>query len=257
MTSTYNLSFSETILSVASGLGIGLGIQAVTAKGQLPNTPPSQVEGYAIAIPPGESMFVWSVISHWYRNIVAIAGDGQYFDYLNVQCEIMFTPTSFQVSVDTTFAADKCNTIRRFAFTSPGNRANRELDVQHIVSLDLLSRISSNIGVSALGDPILKNRDAYAVKQGIFMADAKLPALEDSIQAMTDDLLVALAQPSLVLQPITPSKRSLRLRYGACTMVSKLEVTHTFSSPLQSTSLWYLLSCMRRDGHACGDERDI
>lgn len=197
-TANYTLSSSEMILDgFASGLGIEFGIIGVVVEGRLPNTPPTQVEGYATAVSPGDGVFAWSVVSHWHRNILAIAGDGQYYEYQNVQCEILFTPTSFQVSVNT--IQQTINVTESKDLKSPPQdiETTGDLMFNTVISLDLLSRISSNIGVSSLGDSILKNRDAYAARQGTSTADAKLPALEDSIQAMTDDLLVAFGAAQL------------------------------------------------------------
>ena len=57
-----------------------------------------------------------------------------------------------------------------------------DLIFNSIISVDLLSMISSNIGVSALGDLIVKNVDAYAARETMSSQDAMIPTLENSFE---------------------------------------------------------------------------
>lgn len=71
-----------------------------------------------------------------------------------------------------------------------------------VMIVDLLSIISSNIGVSALGDLIVKDADAYAARETMSSRDAMIPALEDSIEAIVDNLLVAFGAAQLGIADI-------------------------------------------------------
>ena len=244
-TADYTLTSSDTILNnVASGLGVDFGIIGVAVGGRLPNTPPTQGEGYTTAVSPGDSVSAWSVVSHWHRNLVAIAGDGQYSDYQNVQCEIVFTPTSFQVSVNTTQQTINVTESKDLKSPPQDIETTGDLMFNTVISLDLLSRISSNIGVSALGDPILKNRDAYAARHGTSTADAKLPALEDSIQAMMDDLLVAFGAVQLgIAAEYSQEAFTTTSLWGTYKGIQIGSTSYIFASLVISVALLFIFVC--------------
>ena len=216
-TANYTLQRSSDwdLTDVASGLGTSLGIRTVAIGGELPNLPSGQTEKYSTARTPTDSIFAWSAVSHFNRNLIAIAASKNYTQYQNVQCEIDFARNAFQVSVNTT--QQTINVLSVNSSGSPPGDIDRTGDLvfNTVLSVDLLSRISSNIGVSALGDPIVKNAEAYAARENMSEEDAMLPALEASIEAIVDDLLVAFGSAQLgIADSYSPEAHTMTELWG-------------------------------------------
>lgn len=135
------------------------------------------------------------------RRYIAITA-GEAYGFLNgTQCEIDFTPTLFNVTVD----LSNLNITVRPAQTIPDFNPQRNLTRTVVRQFELISNDMTNLYVSLLGEALNSSIAAYnmsraSVSRNPFTEqEATLAGLKNSIIAMADDMLVAYASAQLMV----------------------------------------------------------
>ncbi|ORY13093.1 hypothetical protein BCR34DRAFT_624030 [Clohesyomyces aquaticus] len=135
------------------------------------------------------------------RRYIAITAGESYSFLNNTQCELNFTPTLFNVSVDLlnfNISVSPLNTV-------PDFNPQRNLTRTMVRQFELISNDLTNLYVSLLGDALNSSIAAYNMSQpnsnrnGFTQAEATLGGVTNSIIAMADDMLVAYASAQLIV----------------------------------------------------------
>ena len=138
-----------------------------------------------------ENLTAWASEGREGRNIIAIAAGANLYQQLNqTQCEIIFTPTLFNVTV---------NRSKQTITVSPqhSTKAQRleptgHLERNVVRSINLLARMSPSLYVSVLGETLNRNVARTQIqKPHLTSKQAVTSAIADSFTAIADDILVA------------------------------------------------------------------
>jgi hypothetical protein len=178
-------------------------------QGSLPNDPPGLSEVYPSTAwdqYPNASLLAWAARAFDGRNIFSIATGSPtykspdyvpyYTDFNQIQCDITFTPTLFEVFVNTTTKSIRVEPHHGRPAVDPEPTGNLTFNV--VASLNLLSRMSNSLYTSVRGDALETNRET--VKQRLDRDDylTTTASVSDSFTAVMDDILVAYGASQLV-----------------------------------------------------------
>ncbi|KAK3652900.1 hypothetical protein LTR56_004848 [Elasticomyces elasticus] len=203
--SAYSLEFLET----ADG---GTSVAVYAAQGYLPNSFDEgsglgDGENYSVVSsssdPTASKILAWLARAIGGRNFIVIAaGSKGYNQFDQAQCEVVFQPSAFNVSANIT-------SKQIVVLPNPSVHAaitqlpNVTTTANAINSVNLLSRRSSSLYTSVLGDALARN--LVSLVDQTDSADTKikqsdvLRSLEDSFSAMLDDILGAYGAAQIIL----------------------------------------------------------
>lgn len=194
-TSAFAIHLEET--------GIGSdGLSLYNVNGSLPNEPAGVYEYFPMINFRDDysEVLAWAArsINGW--NSIAIASGLQnYTDFNQTQCEVTFTPTTFNVSVDT---AAKAITVTISKPSADDIEPTGDLTAHVINSLNLLSRMSDTLYQPVLGNALSLNTASMAHRLSLQNSSGNENAITlgvaDSFTAMIDDLLVAYGASQLI-----------------------------------------------------------
>jgi hypothetical protein len=171
-------------------------------EGSLPNTVANNISSYTLMTdrtPWWNEALGWSAAAANGHNMLAIAtvASGHWYTHWNrMQCSVDFQPTLFNVTVNLTQSMISVSPSGPHAdFDQTGS-----LQTAVMANLDLISRMSSNIGISSLGAALVANSVAMnASHPGMTEDEIYLRAGENMIAALVDDLLVAEASRQMII----------------------------------------------------------
>ncbi|KAF2116069.1 hypothetical protein BDV96DRAFT_491909 [Lophiotrema nucula] len=144
------------------------------------------------------------------RRYVGITAGESYANLNRTQCELSFTPTLFNVTVDLSnlnITVSPANAVQDF---NPQRNITRTL----VRQFELLSNDLTNLYVSLLGDALNASIAAYnmtrisASRDPFSESEATLAGLTNSITAMADDMLVMYASSQLMVGRIFTSQNA-------------------------------------------------
>lgn len=177
------------------------------ANGTLPNSVPGSFESYPLATYTASNrgnIFAWSAVVNNGQNMIGVATPpGTWYDnqFGKMQCTVEFQPSLFAVAVNLTTKTTMVtpiSTIHGQNITDIEPTGN--LTAHVMLSLDRLSRISSQFDISTLGDPIGWNvLNVNLSMQNLTYGEAHARGLENSITALLDNLLGAFGAVELVI----------------------------------------------------------
>lgn len=205
----YHLEFVESMVASTS-------IGVYQALGQLPNSydrgnAPGTGENYAVVSTWSDyrNVLAWSARAIGARSYISLAtGIGNYTEFNQSQCEVVFTPSAFIVHAD---LSAKSITVqpRQLDDSEVSLVPNTTITVNAMNTLNLLSRMSSSFYTSVLGDALTHNlvsaSDIDPPTSGV-ASSIILGSLQDSFTAALDDILGSFAAAQIVLaQDTTPT----------------------------------------------------
>lgn len=223
MTSTYEynetgyLSTVTCIKNSTSAFSFGLeaygvgddGIAVYHAAGPLPNEPQPDVHEYYPVTSfhnTSENLLAWAARSIDGVNMIAVAsGLANYTNLNQTQCEVVFTPATFNVAVNTT---DKSISVQHIPFSERDLEPTGRLTANVMDSVNLLARMSNTLYVSVLGNALSLNvlNMQERLNRSVADDDIVTSAVADSFAAVIDDLLVAYGASQVVIaQDTTPT----------------------------------------------------
>ena len=171
-------------------------------KGSLPNTVANNISSYTLMTDHTtwwNEALGWSAAAANGHNMLAIATvlSGHWYTPWNrMQCSVDFQPTLFNVAVNLTRSMINVTPSGPHADFDPTG----SLQTAVMANLDLISRMSSNIGISSLGAALAANSAAMnASHPGMAKDEIYLRAGENMIAALVDDLLVAEASRQMII----------------------------------------------------------
>ncbi|KAF2866906.1 hypothetical protein BDV95DRAFT_679617 [Massariosphaeria phaeospora] len=137
------------------------------------------------------------------RRYIAITAGEAYRTLNNTQCELVFTPTLFNVTVDLSNFNITVQPVEMVTDFNPQRNLTRTV----VRQFELLSNDLTNLYVSQLGDAFNSSIAAYNMSCSFAAAarpapteqEATLAGLTNSITAMADDMLVAYASAQLMV----------------------------------------------------------
>lgn len=144
------------------------------------------------------------------RRYIAIAAGKSYAFLNNTQCELNFTPTLFNVTVDLSNFNISVTPDSPVADFNPQRNLTRTM----VRQFELMSNDLTNLYMSLLGDALNSSIAAYNMSRITFSRDpfteseATLAGLTNSITAMADDMLVAYASAQLMVGKMFTSQRA-------------------------------------------------
>ena len=145
-----------------------------------------------------ENITAWAAVANDNRNMIAVAaGNRLYRELDQIQCEVFFTPTVFDVTVnriERSIAVEALPSAEAEDIDPSGHlRAN----VMH--SINLLSRMSPSLYVSVLGETLNRNLERMQKQRPTLnITEAVTSAVADSFTAIIDDILVAYGASQIV-----------------------------------------------------------
>ena len=157
----------------------------------------SKHEGY-------ENITAWAAVANSNRNMIAVAtGSRLYRELDQIQCEVFFRPTVFDVTVN---RVQRTIAVEAQSLVEAGSPVEAEdidpsghlrANVMH--SINLLSRMSPSLYVSVLGETLNRNVERMQKQRpGLNVTEAVTSAVAESFTAMIDDILVAYGASQLV-----------------------------------------------------------
>lgn len=163
------------------------------AGGYLPNSIMGVPELYPVISwhPEFENIAAWATVVNDGRNMIAVAAGTNVYQELNqTQCEVIFTPTAFNVSVNRSQQSITVEPQTSAEVQDIESTGHLQANAMH--SLNLLSRMSPSLYVSVLGETLSRNVERMQ-KQNPHLSrtEAVLSAVEESFTAIIDDVLVA------------------------------------------------------------------
>ncbi|KAF1998288.1 hypothetical protein P154DRAFT_555365 [Amniculicola lignicola CBS 123094] len=150
------------------------------------------------------------------RRYIAITTGESYRFLNNTQCELVFTPTLFNVTVDLSNLNITVNPIS----TVPDFNPQRNLTRTMVRQFELLSNDLTNLYVSLLGDALNSSIAAYnmsrisASRDPFTEDEATLAGLTNSITAMADDMLVSYASAQVMVGKFFTSQSAVVYLYS-------------------------------------------
>ncbi|RDW58311.1 hypothetical protein BP5796_12241 [Coleophoma crateriformis] len=205
VTCIQNVSASYEVLYLKQYGTQAIEVGLWAANGTLPNSVPGSFELYPLITRSKHQKFVlaWSSVVNNGQNLIAVAAPGGtwYHPWNKMQCSVEFYPSLFAVAVNLT---SKTITVTQSLEHQSQNITDIEqtgnLTANVMLALDRLSRMSSNLDVSVLGNSLIWNMvNIQRSSPNITQAEAHIRGLEDSFTAVLDDLLVAYGAMELVL----------------------------------------------------------
>ncbi|MCJ1374577.1 hypothetical protein MMC20_005809 [Loxospora ochrophaea] len=197
--------------------GSNLTINIFSAYGYLPNS--DQPIGFPVLttnLTGTEGLLTWAASGDNGQNMLSIAATDYYARYNSTICTITWTPTMFNVAVNftnqTIYVEPQYSLPDATSFDS-----NEYLRTNTMASLGLLAQTSASMSYATLGQSLVNNwATYYEYTQFLLYGDGfntnvsftnnatvlfnstdPLPALEDSIDAMIDDIIVGFGAAQL------------------------------------------------------------
>ncbi|KAI9848717.1 MAG: hypothetical protein M1837_006804 [Sclerophora amabilis] len=182
------------------------------AHGHLPNSNWSRPEdpwdaNWAVGESPGDRII--SIGSHNDPDLptyyVAIAARKAYKRLHQVQCQIIFTPTTFRVTVNIQDASVQIRSTGLAQDPEPRGLLRSRVSG----AMDHISEIATTAITSIFGDALMDNIHNMQARQNLPHGDADLSdetilrAVEDSFNAIMDDFLVSMASTALTMPDAT------------------------------------------------------
>ena len=168
----------------------------------LPNEPPGVYEYFPIVSWHDDysEMLAWAARSINGRNCIAIASGRQNYTNLNqTQCDVTFSPTKFNVSVDLTVKTIQVVALPDISATDINPTGNLTANVIH--SLNLLSRMSGTLYQPILGEALslnIVNIAGLLSYQDTSSTTITNLGVAASFTAMIDDILVAFGASQII-----------------------------------------------------------
>ena len=163
------------------------------AEGYLPNSIMGVPELYPVTSwhQQYENIAAWATLVNGGRNMIAVAAGTNLYQELNqTQCEVFFTPTAFNVTVN---RLQKSITVKAQASAEVQDidpTGHLQANVMH--SINLLARMSLSLYVSVLGETLNRNVERMQKqKPHLNRTEAVFSAVAESFTAIIDDVLVA------------------------------------------------------------------
>lgn len=145
------------------------------------------------------AVLAWVGVSNNGSHMIGILASEQYGNFSNIQCEVVFEPAMFSITVNST---TQNLVVSPTASVAPDIDPTGHIQGNAIHSVNLLSRMSTSLYVSVLGEALTYNLQtkaslANATSNDYF--DLTLEATSDSFLAIIDDVLGIYSGAQLVL----------------------------------------------------------
>lgn len=130
--------------------------------------------------------------------MIGITSSPVYGNFTNIQCSVTFTPRVFAVSVNQTASLIKVDpTTLQAADWEPSSHLKNNA----IWSVNLLSRMSTSLYISVLGEALQQNLEATLSRhhESLDLLQGALRSTEDSFEAILDDILGIYAGAQITL----------------------------------------------------------
>ena len=170
--------------------------------GYLPNSVPGNSESYPVFTwsTEGEEFLAWSAVVNEGKNMIAITTTEKFKSFNQTQCVVTFLPTNFNVVVDLS---------TQVIVVTPSNSSGTARDIEptgHLTantmySINLLSRMSTSLYVSVLGESLNYNVETLTGQDGNTTISSEIinTVVESCFEAVIDDILVAFGIAQLIL----------------------------------------------------------
>ena len=153
-----------------------------------------------------ENLTAWAAVANGNRNMIAVAaGNRLYRELDQIQCEVFFRPTVFDVTVNRIQRSIAVEALPSAEAEDIDPSGHLRANVMH--SINLLSRMSPSLYVSVLGETLNRNVERMQKQRpGLNITEAVTSAIADSFTAIIDDILVAYGASQIVnAQDTTPT----------------------------------------------------
>lgn len=213
VTCIYNSSTQFVLEPVSS-----VGVKVFAAKGMLPNSVPGSPE-YSTYIGWNDAAIVAIGVGRDVqesRHILGIAAGPSYSNLDTIQCELVFTPAAFNVSVGLAgrnitvgpasrvlSAAEKNDTTVLFETGNLTHTLTRQYE--------LLANTQTNLYNSLVGNSLNASAADYLTASNgtvTSLAEASLAGITNAVTVMADDMLVAYAEAQLMVGGFTAETTS-------------------------------------------------
>lgn len=168
--------------------------------GYLPNSIIGSPESYpSISWHEGyENITAWAAVANDNRDMIAVAaGNRLYRELDQIQCEVFFTPTVFDVTVNRIQRSIAVEALPSAEAEDIDPSGHLRANVMH--SINLLSRMSPSLYVSVLGETLNRNVERMQKQRpNSNRTEAVTLAVADSFTAIIDDILVAYGASQIV-----------------------------------------------------------
>ena len=168
--------------------------------GYLPNSIIGSPESYpSISWHEGyENITAWAAVANGNRNMIAVAaGNRLYRELDQIQCEVFFRPTVFDVTVNRIQRSIAVKALPSAEAEDIDPSGHLRANVMH--SINLLSRMSPSLYVSVLGETLNRNVERMQKQRpSLNITEAVTSAVADSFTAIIDDILVAYGASQIV-----------------------------------------------------------
>ena len=145
-----------------------------------------------------ENITAWAAVANSNRNMIAVAaGNMLYRDLNQIQCEVFFRPTVFDVTVNRIQRSIAVEAQPSMEAEDIDPNGHLQANVMH--SINLLSRMSPSLYVSVLGETLNRNVERMQRQRpDLNVTEAVTSAVADSFTAIIDDILVAYGASQIV-----------------------------------------------------------
>ena len=223
----YQNSSSEYCLTAYSNLS---DVTLWLVHGYLPNSEPNYPESYPLLAwtsgPGNVGSLAWSAVVNDNRNMIAIAAADSYAPLNQTHCSVTFALSNFTVAVNATTHSILVDPQSTTSHALPNIEPTGRLIANAMYSVNLLSRMSTSLYVSVLGETLFHNIETLRARYSSDATTAVSPsvvntAIADSFAAVLDDILVAFGAAQLVLSnastaaPITGIYQAVRIGQNA------------------------------------------
>lgn len=197
-------------------------VATLEAGGYLPNSIPGNPERYPVITWYDKSaspeILAWAAVVDNNQNMIAIAAGGEYASFNQTQCAVHFSPAHFSVSVNVSDRSIEVSPADVPESSVVDIDPSGRLKSDAVWSVNLLSRMSTSLYRSVLGDSLKRNLDGFHVLNDSHPAGQDLlDSVEASFTAIIDDILVAFGTSQLIFtnasefEPITASSAAMQI----------------------------------------------
>ena len=170
------------------------------ADGYLPNSVLGVPEYYPVISwrDDYQGLVTWAAVANAGRNMIAIAaGKDHYKELDQIQCEVFYTPTIFNVTIDR--SQQSISVVPQDSAEAHDIDPTHRLQAHAIHSLYLLARMSPSLYVSVLGESLSRNIERMQKQRPhLPRAEVVTLAVAESFTAIIDDILVAYGASQIV-----------------------------------------------------------
>jgi hypothetical protein len=129
----------------------------------------------------------WAGVATGSQYMIGITSSPIYGNFTNIQCSVTFTPRVFTVSVNQTASLITVNTTD---LRATDMEPSWHLKKNAIWSVNLLSRMSTSLYISVLGEALQQNLEATRSRyETLNTSEGALRSTQDSFEAILDDIL--------------------------------------------------------------------